>query len=57
MQAFIDAIMENVSGSSLWTTIAPIGGLVAVLVLFKLGFKTTKKQVNNATNTGGQAIK
>lgn len=57
MQAFIDSIMESVSGSNLWATVAPIGALVAVLVLFKLGFKTTKDQVNNATSTKGKAIK
>lgn len=57
MQEFIDSIMASVSGSSLWTTVAPIGALVAVLVLFKLGFRTTKDQINNATSTKGKAIK
>lgn len=57
MQAFVDKILETITGSALWDTIAPIAGLVCVLVLFKLGYNIVKKNVNTATKPGGKAMK
>lgn len=57
MSAFIQKILETVTGDALWNTIAPIAGLVVVLILFKLGYNVLKKNVNSTTKTGGKAMK
>lgn len=57
MSNFVTKIGETISSANLWTEVTPIAVVVGVLVLFKLGYNTLKKNVNNATRTGGKAMK
>lgn len=57
MTDFVTKIGETLTSANLWSEVAPIAAIVAVLVLFKLGYGVLKKNVNNATKPTGKAMK
>lgn len=57
MGDFVTSLGEVITSAKLWAAIAPIAGVVGVLVLFKLGYNVLKKNVNNATKATGKAMK
>ena len=56
MQEFVSSIGSTLTSANLWAEVGPIAAIVAVLVLFKLGYNVLKKNVNNATKPNGKAM-
>ena len=56
MQNFVTTIGSSLTSATLWAEVAPIASIVAVLVLFKLGYGVLKKNVNSATKPNGKAM-
>lgn len=57
MSEFAEKILETLTTANLWSTVAPIAGIVAVLIIFKLGYRVLTKNVNSSTNPKGKAMK
>lgn len=57
MSEFVTSLGEVITDVKLWSTVAPIAGVVGVLVIFKLGYRVLKDNVNNATKPKGKAMK
>lgn len=57
MGDFVTALGEVITDVKLWATVAPVAGVVGVLVIFKLGYRVLKDNVNNATKPKGKAMK
>lgn len=57
MSEFVTALGEVITDVKLWAAVAPIAGVVGVLVIFKLGYRVLKDNVNNATKPKGKAMK
>lgn len=57
MSEFVSSLGEVITDVKLWATVAPIAGVVGVLVIFKLGYRVLKDNVNNATKPKGKAMK
>lgn len=57
MSEFVTALGQVITDVKLWASVAPIAGVVGVLVIFKLGYRVLKDNVNNATSPKGKAMK
>ena len=57
MGDFVTEIVGKLTIADLWSTVAPIAAIVATLVIFKLGYRVLKDNVNNATKPKGRAMK
>lgn len=57
MSGFVTSLGEVITDAKLWAAVAPIAGVVGVLVIFKLGYRVLKDNVNNATKPKGKAMK
>lgn len=57
MSDFVTKLGEVITGPNLWNTVGPIAGVVGVLVIFKLGYRVLKDNINNATKPKGKAMK
>lgn len=49
MGPFITALLEDITGTALWTAIAPAAPLIGVAILFAIGYMVLRKSVKGVS--------